>query len=267
MSTYAIGDIQGCYDDLQRLIEKIKFDPAQDQLWFAGDLVNRGPKSLETLRFIRSLDNAAICVLGNHDLHLLALAADHPKFSKKKTTLHKILDAPDAQELIDWLRHQKIMHSDKTLNFHMAHAGIYPLWKISTAKKRAKKLEKVLQGNDYQDFILEMYGNKPSLWRKDLSDIDKLRFTVNSFTRMRFIHSDGRLDFKHNGNIGSQPKKLIPWFAYKKRQQKRIVFGHWSSLSPIKNGKTYGIDSGCLWGGKLTALSLENPKQKTTIHC
>ena len=250
MSIYAIGDVQGCYISLLRLLDKINFDPEADTLWFAGDLVNRGPHSLQTLRFVKSLGKSAVTVLGNHDLHLIALANNHPLFARKKTNLQDILTAPDAQDLINWLRCQKIMHSE--LGYHLVHAGVYPFWSIEFAQKQARELEKTLASDNYTDFIMYMYGNKPSIWRENLDSIHKLRFTANSFTRMRFLSADGRLNFTKNGDVGST--RLRPWFDFK--PNRKIIFGHWSALSKIKQHNCYAIDTGCVWGKKLTAYKL-----------
>ena len=261
MSTYAIGDIQGCYDSLVKLLDKIKFNPNQDTLWFAGDLVNRGPKSLETIRFIKQLGDSAIVVLGNHDLHLLALSINHPKFNSKQSSLQDIINAPDSDEIIYWLRHQKIMHSDD--NIHMVHAGIYPHWSILQAQNNARKVESILQSDNYKELLLNIHGNYPDKWNDNITGYDELRFIINAFTRMRFIEDNGRLDFLEKGNIGEQDPGLIPWFEHPKNISKTtdtIIFGHWSQLEKIHNFNTIGTDTGCLWGKKLTAYQLNNQK-------
>ncbi|MCK5191102.1 MAG: symmetrical bis(5'-nucleosyl)-tetraphosphatase [Methylococcales bacterium] len=266
MSIYAIGDIQGCFDDLQRLLAKIDFNKKKDQLWFVGDLVNRGPKSLETLRFIKSLGDAAVCVLGNHDLHLLAVAYDSSPF-RAKDTLQPIFEAKDKDELLDWLRGRPLFHYND--DFCLLHAGLPPQWNFSTAKKMAAKVEKVLRGDNYLDFFKVMYGNEPDQWSEKLKTQEQLRFTVNCFTRMRFCDDKGRLDFEHNGKPGSQPKHLTPWFdlAHRKNADLKIIFGHWSALGYHQSNNCYAIDTGCLWGGQLTALKLGKKMHRISIDC
>ncbi len=266
MAIYAIGDIQGCYDDLQRLLTEIDFNPQNDQLWFVGDLVNRGPHSLETLRFIKSLGDAAIAVLGNHDLHLLAVAHKHVPL-REKDTLRPILQAKDSDELLYWLRHRPLLHYND--DFCMMHAGLPPQWDFAMAKKMAAKVESELRGNQYIKFLKGMYGNLPDRWSNKLKAQEQLRFTVNCLTRMRFCDASGRLDFKYSGKPGSQPKHLIPWFDLPNRRNShlKIIFGHWSALGYHQSNNCYAIDTGCLWGGQLTALNLDIHMQKTSIDC
>jgi bis(5'-nucleosyl)-tetraphosphatase (symmetrical) len=266
MSIYAIGDIQGCYDDLLRLLDTISFNENTDQLWFAGDLVNRGPKSLETLRFVKSLGTAAVTVLGNHDLHLLA-ASCAQKLSNKKDTLLPVLEAPDRDELIDWLRHLPLFHYND--DFCLLHAGLPPQWDFKQTQKMALIAEQALRGLNYQVFLKQMYGNKPNVWSSNLKGVEKLRFIINCFTRMRYCDVNGRLDFVHRGPLGSQPKHLMPWFEVPKRKNAdmRIIFGHWSTLGYYEGPNCYGIDTGCLWGGQLTALKLGEQVQRFGIDC
>ena len=269
MATYAIGDIQGCYDDLLRLLEKIRFDPRTDQLWFCGDIINRGPKSLETIRYIKSLGESAITVLGNHDLHFLAVAfvTDRPS---KHDTFNDILQADDRDELVDWLRCQKIFHHDPELNISMVHAGLPPHWTISDAVKHAKELENILCSDESTEFFRHMYGNQPSQWNDALKGWDRYRFITNVFTRMRFCNNEGRPDFKFKGDIGTQPEHLTPWFMHRNRLTKEdeIIFGHWSTLNNVKSEKVHAIDTGCLWGGQLTALKIEkNSRALISIDC
>jgi len=266
MAIYAIGDIQGCFDDLLRLLDYIDFNEHADQLWFAGDLVNRGPKSLETLRFVKSLGTAAVTVLGNHDLHLL-VASCEPKIANKKDSLLPILEAIDRDELIDWLRFRPLFHYNA--DFCIVHAGLPPQWDFKKTKKMAQLVEKALQAPDYQVFLKQLYGNKPNLWSSDLKGMDRLRFIVNCFTRMRYCEANGRLDFDNNGPVGSQPKTLMPWYDLPKRKNKdmRIIFGHWSSLGYYEGANCYAIDTGCLWGGQLTAIKLDSPVQRFSIDC
>lgn len=257
MTTYAIGDLQGCYDALQRLLDKLRFDPVQDQLWLAGDLVNRGPDSLASLRFVKSLGDNAVTVLGNHDLHLLAIAADHK--TTKDAGLKSILAASDTDELIDWLRRQPLLHYDPELDYALVHAGIYPAWTLQQALGYAEELHQVLASDNYLDFIHHMYGNKPKSWHDDLSDWDRLRFIVNSFTRMRYCESDGKLNLKDKGPIGSQRTGSLPWFdmPQRKTRKQRILFGHWSTVGRLNRQDVYALDTGCIWGGDLSALQLD----------
>lgn len=256
MAVYAIGDVQGCFDELQALLELIDFDPARDQLWFAGDLVNRGPKSLDTLRFVRSLD--AITVLGNHDLHLLASACI-PGQRKRKDTLQDIIDAPDAGDMLDWLRHRPLIHHDATLGYTLIHAGLPPQWDLETAIACAAEVEQVLRGNDYETYFAAMYGNQPDLWDPALTGWDRLRFITNCFTRLRYCDDSGRLALEEKGPPGSQPEHLKPWFENERRKSRdlKILFGHWSTLGAYEAPGLHALDTGCLWGGQLTAIRLD----------
>ena len=266
MSIYAIGDIQGCFDDLLRLLDTLSFNENTDQLWFAGDLVNRGPKSLETLRFVKSLGKSAITVLGNHDMHLLA-ASCLPKIANKKDTLSQVLEAPDRDELIHWLRHQPLFHYND--DFCLLHAGLPPQWDFKKTQKMALLAEQVLKGSDYQDFLKQMYGNKPNIWSASLKGVSRLRFIINCFTRMRYCDVNGRLDFANSGPLGSQPKELLPWFEVPKRKNAdmRVIFGHWSTLGYYEGQNCYAIDTGCLWGGQLTAIKLGEQVERFSIDC
>jgi len=266
MAIYAIGDIQGCFDELLRLLDAISFNEQSDQLWFAGDLVNRGPKSLETLRFVKALGDSAITVLGNHDLHLL-VASCAPKIANKKDSLLPILEAPDRDELIDWLRHRPLFHSND--DFCLVHAGLPPQWDFNKTQKMALLAEQALKSPDYQAFLKQLYGNKPNIWSSSLKGVEKLRFIINCFTRMRYCDVNGRLDFVQSGPLGSQPKSLVPWFAVPKRKNAdmRVIFGHWSTLGYYEGPNCYAIDTGCLWGGQLTALRLDEPVQRFSIDC
>lgn len=266
MAIYAIGDIQGCYDEFRRLLDFISFDPGQDQLWLAGDLVNRGPKSLETLRFVKGLGPAAVTVLGNHDLHLIATVVSLGK-SGKKDTLGDILRADDCEELIHWLRHQKLFHHNG--EFCMLHAGLPPQWDFATTERMARETEQAMQSPDHERFFRSMYGNKPSVWRDDLPKLDKLRFAINCFSRLRYCTADGVMDFGPKGAPGTQPEHLLPWFQVpgRKSRDMRIIFGHWSTLGYYEGDNCYGIDTGCLWGGQLTALELSDQPQRFAIDC
>ncbi len=268
MATYAIGDVQGCYTELQRLLDKIEFDPTNDTLWFVGDLVNRGPHSLEVLRFVKGLGSTAITVLGNHDLHLLAISQGNPKHKDKAHTLDAILAADDREELIDWLRRCPLMYHDAKLNFSMLHGGLPPQWDLSTALALAQELHDVLAGSGFYDFCQQMYGNKPCYWSADLQDMDRLRFITNCLTRLRYCNKKGVLALKEKGAPGSQEKGYLPWFEHLHRasRNERIVFGHWSTLGYHASDNVWSIDTGCLWGGSLTALKLRKKKRPKPIH-
>lgn len=257
MATYAIGDIQGCYDELQHLLQVIRFDPAQDKLWFVGDLVNRGPGSLQVLRLVKSLGDSAITVLGNHDLHLLAVHAGIGKLHKSDT-LDEILAAPDRGELMDWLRAQRLAYHQ---NGHLlVHAGVLPQWTAAQAVALAQEVEQVLRGEDYADFIAHMYGNQPQHWSSDLDGHDRLRVIVNAFTRLRVCTPQGEMEFKFKGEVNKIPAGYLPWFEAPQRQSldTTIVFGHWSALGLKVKKHLIALDTGCLWGGPLTALRLED---------
>ncbi|MGZ8225436.1 MAG: symmetrical bis(5'-nucleosyl)-tetraphosphatase [Methylococcaceae bacterium] len=266
MSIYAIGDIQGCYDELLKLLDVISFNENTDQLWFAGDLVNRGPNSLETLRFVKSLGEAAVTVLGNHDMHLLAASCTQ-KIADKKNDLNQVLEAPDCEELINWLRHRPLFHYND--DFCMVHAGLPPQWDFKKTRQMAQLAEKTLRGPDYQGFLRQMYGNKPNIWSSDLKGMSRLRFIINCFTRMRYCDANGRLDFANSGPLGSQPKNLLPWFDVPNRKNADmcVIFGHWSALGYYEGPNCYAIDTGCLWGGQLTALKLGKPAQRFSLDC
>lgn len=258
MAVYAIGDVQGCLDELQLLLEKINYRPKKDQLWFAGDLVNRGPKSLETLRFIKSLPNTKI-VLGNHDLSLLAMAYTK-KSPSSNDTIDDILSAPDRDELLDWLRHQKLFHRSKKWGYCMVHAGIHPRWSVKKARLYAKEVEAEIRGPNCKAFLKNMYGNQPDQWDKSLTGYDRLRLITNILTRMRYCTAEGQLNLKLKANPGKQTKgKYMPWFDVIKRKSRddKIIFGHWSTLGLVQRKNIYAIDTGCLWGGKLTALRID----------
>lgn len=266
MAVYAIGDIQGCYDELLRLLDVIEFNESDDQLWFAGDLVNRGPKSLETLRFVKSLGSAAVSVLGNHDLHLLATALRERR-PGKKDSLTSILEAPDRDELLHWLRHRPLFHHNDA--YCLVHAGLPPQWSFAMSHKMARMVENLLQGPDYRSFFKSMYGDRPAQWSEQLNSFEQARFAVNCFTRMRYCDADGKLDFSHKGPLGSQPEHLLPWFAVpgRKSTDKKIVFGHWSTLGYYEGYNCYAIDTGCLWGGELTALQLGQNVTRYSVDC
>jgi len=262
MSVYAIGDVQGCYQELQELLYKINFDDKNDQLWFTGDLVNRGPDSLSVLRLVKGL--GAITVLGNHDLHLLALAAGASR-QKQGDTLNDVLNADDRDELFEWLRHMPLLHSDDRSGFTLIHAGLPPQWDLQQATELAREAEAALQADTANDLFTRMYGNQPDTWDEKLKGWDRLRFIVNACTRTRFCTSDGQMDFKTKGPPGTEPESMQPWFSVplRKTRRDRIIFGHWASLHSgnIRDFELYNIyplDTGCVWGGRLTAMRLDD---------
>ena len=266
MSTYAIGDIQGCYSELHNLLNEINFDEKNDRLWFVGDLVNRGRQSLKTLRFVKSLGVSAEVVLGNHDLHLLATSKKIRPLSKKDT-IEEILTADDAEELINWIKTRPLFFSDADLGFTMVHAGIPPQWTLKDAKNLAVECELILQSKKIDDFLNQIYGDKPNIWSESLEGYARQRFIINCFTRIRFCKSNGVLDLDAKVAPGKQERSLIPWYALPNRRTlgDKIIFGHWSTvhLGNEKNFKQYNvypIDTGCLWGGRLTAMRLEDEK-------
>ena len=264
MTTYAIGDLQGCFRELEHLLETLNFDPNTDRLWLAGDLVNRGPESLEVLRFAASLGDRVRCVLGNHDLHLLAVAYAGARL-KRSDTLQPILDAPDRDALLDWLRHQPLCHYDAGLGYVMTHAGIPPIWTLEAALGYAREVEQVLQGPDCTGYFEQMYGNKPAKWSDDLKGYDRLRAITNYFTRMRFCTPKGKLDFDTKEGLDQCPEGFAPWFRYPRKVQAQIIFGHWAALEGQVDAEgVHGLDTGCIWGGSLTALNLSNG-EKTQV--
>ncbi|MBK1645581.1 bis(5'-nucleosyl)-tetraphosphatase (symmetrical) [Thiocapsa imhoffii] len=267
MSIFAVGDLQGCYRELLRLLDRIAFDPARDHLWCVGDLVNRGPESLAVLRFVHGLGEQAITVLGNHDLHLLALAQGNQRHARQ-SNLDEILRAPDRDELLHWLRHRPLLHHDAHLGFTMIHAGLPPQWSLTEARQYARELELVLRGPGYRDFLLQMYGNKPKRWTPALTGIERLRFITNALTRLRFCEPDGALALSEKGEPGSQAAGRRPWFRMPNRRTRdeRIIFGHWSTIGYLAEHNVWGLDSGCLWGGALTAIRLDDPDAITPIQ-
>jgi len=268
MTTYAIGDIQGCFFALEKLLEKIHFDPTQDVVWFTGDLVNRGPQSLETLRFIKNLGKQQRTVLGNHDLHLLAIAHGYHT-GWRDDTLTPILKAPDRDELLDWLAHQPLIYHDAELDFVMVHAGVAPAWDLATALQLAREVETILQGNQRNTLLQHLYGNEPTQWNENLTGWDRIRCIINYFTRVRFCHADGSLELNTKEQLSKAPANLIPWFKLPKRQTKtvKIIFGHWAALGGVTDTpNTFALDTGCVWGNCLTAMCLEN-QQRVQIAC
>jgi bis(5'-nucleosyl)-tetraphosphatase (symmetrical) len=269
MAVYAIGDIQGCYDPFRHLLDKLSFDPGKDRLWLTGDLVNRGPKSLKTLRFVRRLGDAAITVLGNHDLHLIAVANRIGRSREQDGSLAKLLRADDCGELVDWLRARPLAHFSNNLNTLMVHAGLHPKWTVKKTLARAAEVEAVLRSSDYLDFLPKLYGNSPSRWSGKLTGSKRLRFIVNCLTRIRMIDEDGRLDYSHNGAPDKARKGLLPWFdaADARWRGTRVVFGHWSALGLIVKPDLIGIDTGCVWNRELTAVRLNDRPKVVQTRC
>ena len=265
MATYAIGDVQGCFEELQRLLVAIGFDPAADRLWFVGDLVNRGPQSLETLRYVKSLGERAVTVLGNHDLHLLTVAAGFAK-ERNDDTIEPILKAPDAAELLAWLRARPLLHRDG--EFLLVHAGLLPGWTAATAATLAAEVERKLRGAGYADFLSKLYGGKPDRWTDDLRGADRLRAIVNAMTRMRFCSAQGVMEFATKGESTKAPHGYLPWFdvAGREAADVTIVCGHWSALGVKLAPNLIALDSGCVWGGKLSAIRLED-RRLFQVHC
>lgn len=256
MAQYVIGDIQGCLTEFQQLLNKLNFNPGTDTIWLTGDLVNRGPQSLATLRLVKQHDSCMQTILGNHDLHLLALHYGHGKL-KRGDTISDILNAPDRTNLIDWLRQQPLYREEE--DYVLVHAGIWPEWNCKQAQRLAVEVETVLQNNP-QEFFARMYGNKPVRWNNNLNGDERLRFITNSFTRMRALTVDGAMDFDYKGMLGDMPSQLIPWFKAPARQNtdRTILFGHWSALGLYHQDNVVCVDTGALWGGSLTAYNLKN---------
>ena len=257
MATYAIGDIQGCFDAFSRLLDRCAFDSARDCLWLVGDLVNRGPRSLETLRFVRDLGEAAVTVLGNHDLSLLMAAEGFGKRSKGDT-FDDVLDAPDSDDLLSWLRRQPLCHVEN--GFCLVHAGLLPQWSAPQARQLAREVESALAGDDWHDFLAHLWGNEPAAWRDDLVGWPRLRVIVNAMTRMRFCTPGGVMDMHVKGEVEKAPAGCVPWFDAPGRRSAEVtlVTGHWSALGLKITPNLLALDSGCLWGGPLTAVRLED---------
>lgn len=259
MATYAVGDIQGCFLSLRRLLDEIRFDRRRDTLWCVGDLVNRGAESLATLRFVRDLGERAVCVLGNHDLHLLAIVlGGHPP--RPGDTLADVLEAPDCLELADWLRRLPMLVRDRGVV--MTHAGIPHIWSTDTAARLAREVEQALRGADHAAWLRGMYGDGEDRWDEGLSGIPRLRAITNYLTRMRFVDPAGRLDFDAKGTLAEAPPGFSPWFSHPTRVRERLVFGHWAALDGETGaGNLIGLDTGCVWGRRLAAMRLEDGRR------
>ncbi|QCU89665.1 symmetrical bis(5'-nucleosyl)-tetraphosphatase [Thiomicrorhabdus sediminis] len=274
MTTYVIGDLQGCYQPLKKLLKQVDYQPGQDYLWFVGDIVNRGPESLQCLRFVKQAceNQQASMVLGNHDFHLLAAYAGLDKFVSKSDTLSEILQADDVDELMDWLRLQPLMVKHPLYHAVMVHAGIPPQWSIEEALNYAAEVEQHLAANDWQEFLCQhMFGSEPKKWHDGLQGWDRLRYIVNAFARMRYCDASGKLEFKRKmapEASNDSNEKYQPWFVFDNRRNKdyEIFFGHWSTLGAVDAYQVHATDTGCLWGGKLTAYALEE-KRRYTVDC
>ena len=267
MATYAVGDVQGCCDELETLLDELRFDAGRDRLWFVGDLVNRGPRSLDVLRVVRSLGDAAVVVLGNHDLHLLAIARGATHLRPADRTLQPILDAPDRESLCDWLQSRPLLHHDAALGVTMIHAGLPPQWDIALARRCAAELEAALRGDHSARLFAAMYGNQPDRWDDGLQGEDRLRFITNAFTRLRVCDGSGRMLLKYKGPPGKMPPQAMPWFRVPGRRSAgaRIVCGHWSALGYHDGDGVLALDTGCVWGGSLTARRLDQPAPPVAI--
>ena len=266
MATFAIGDVQGCDAQLGALLAAIDFSVDRDHLWFVGDLVNRGPESLAALRRIRSMGDAATVVLGNHDLHLLAVAFGVARL-RGGDTLQDILTAPDRDALLEWLIHRPLLHEDAKLNLSMLHAGLPPQWDMATARACAREVESALRRNP-REVVEQMYGDEPGFWDDALDGPERLRYVVNCFTRLRYVDAHGRLALRAKGSPGkAAAKSLVPWFEAPDARWHgaRVVFGHWSTLGYLRNAHVISLDTGCVWGGSLTALRLDTPGE-APIH-
>ncbi|MEO8444728.1 MAG: symmetrical bis(5'-nucleosyl)-tetraphosphatase [Gammaproteobacteria bacterium] len=266
MAIYAIGDVQGCCDELEQLLASLRFDRDRDELWFVGDLVNRGPRSLDTLRLVRSFGSQATVVLGNHDIHLIALAFGNRSRAAGRE-LADVLEAPDGPELVDWLRHRPLAHYRPELNTLMVHAGVPPQWDPLLTVKLAREVEQALRGPHCAEYIRDLYGEEPARWDPALRGQERLRFITNCLTRIRYCAADGTLDLRDNGPPGSQAEGLYPWFEVTGRQAStvRIVFGHWASLGLLRRENLLGIDTGCVWGRQLTAVRLDGPTRTVSV--
>ena len=264
MATFAIGDIHGSRDQLERLLARLHADYTVDALWFVGDLVNRGPDSAGVIRCIKALGGRAITVMGNHDLALLGILQRKDPKAHADASLHALLDASDAPELFEWLRHRPLIHTDAALGWTMVHAGLAPEWTQIEAAERAHELEIALRAPDYANFLRDLFGNKPNRWADATAPVERLRYIANALTRIRFVDATGRLKMKYKKTIADAPDDHIPWFAHPMRRnhEQRIVFGHWSALDGVAwpEHNVWGIDTGAAWNGPLTAMRLDTPE-------
>jgi len=267
VAVYAIGDVQGCAAELDALLEKLEFDPRRDRAWFVGDLVNRGPASLAVLRRVEALGEAAIVVLGNHDLHLLAVARAGAPLKSSDSSLEEILEAPDRERLLDWLQGRPMLHHDRALGVTLVHAGLAPQWDLPTAIACARELETALRRQHGDAFFRHMYGSEPDRWREDLDGPARLRFIVNCLTRLRICDAQGRIALGFKGRLEEIPPGLMPWFRVPGRRSagQRIVCGHWSAIGYLDDHDVLSIDTGCVWGGTLTAQRLDQPSAPVQV--
>jgi bis(5'-nucleosyl)-tetraphosphatase (symmetrical) len=266
MRVFAIGDIQGCAAAFDLLLRKLEFRPSRDRLWLVGDLVNRGPDSLGVLRRVMGLGRAVTCVLGNHDLHLLATVAGRRELSPADT-FHDVLEAPDLDAIVDWLRGRPLMYYDPHAKRVLVHAGIPPPWTVAQARTEARSVETLLRGRRWRHALKEMYGGEPSAWSPKLRGADRRRYTINALTRMRYCDRRGRLDLSYSGAPGTQPKGLVPWFDVAERRAAwvNIVFGHWAALGLLRRSDVTALDTGCVWGNHLTAVRLDRPGRPVQV--
>jgi bis(5'-nucleosyl)-tetraphosphatase (symmetrical) len=257
MATYAIGDLQGCFEPLERLLAHIAFDRTRDRLWFVGDLVNRGPDSLACLRFVHGLGERAVSVLGNHDIHLLCIAEGVER-ARPRDTLDAVLEAPDRAALLEWLRHRPLFHVEQ--GFALVHAGLAPEWTVAQAAGLAAEVEAQLRAPDYRDFLARLYGDEPARWSAGLSGMDRFRAVVNAMTRLRMCRPDGSMALGFKGEPGEASAGLVAWFDMPGRASRdhAIVCGHWSALGVCLRPELLSLDSGCVWGRALTAVRLED---------
>jgi bis(5'-nucleosyl)-tetraphosphatase (symmetrical) len=268
VSRIAIGDVQGCHAELLKLIPRTGYSADRDRLWFTGDLVNRGPGSLETLRYVRSLGDNAITVLGNHDLHLLALAFGDPRKLKSGDTIQGVLDAPDRDALLEWLLRRPLAHFDAASGDLLVHAGVIPQWSVERTLALAREIETALRA-DPRELFANMYGDQPDTWRESLQGMDRLRFAINVLTRLRICTAEGQVDLKMKGPADEIRAPYRPWFAHDNRRTRstRVIFGHWSALGLVQQHNVIGLDTGCVWGGALTAINLDAGGKPVSLAC
>ena len=268
MAVWAIGDVQGCFDELSRLIDTLDYDPLRDTLWFCGDLVNRGGQSLQVLRLVRSLNERTVVTLGNHDLSLLAVSVrSEQDQAKVNAELREVLFAPDRGELLDWLRRRPLLHTDRALGYMLVHAGLSPSWDVAEAERIAREIETRLRADDYRRLLKQMFGNKPDAWSTKLRGIERLRAGINVFTRLRYCDVRGRIAFGEKGMPGTQRPGLYPWFEVpgQAKRDLRIICGHWSTLGRFVGLGVHAIDTGCVWGGALTAMRLDTEEPEFVV--
>ncbi len=268
MAHYAIGDLQGCHAEFMALLERLRFDATRDRLWLTGDLVNRGPSSLAVLREVRALGSCVTVVLGNHDLHLLAMAWAPATVRRREPELQAVLAAPDADELLAWLASRPLLHRDPALPWTLIHAGLPPQWSLGVAEECARKVEQALR-RDPAALLTAMYGDQPDRWSPGLAGIDRLRFALNCLTRLRFVDGDGRLLLSLKGPVASAPAAAIPWFRHPARATRgdAILFGHWSALGYLSEPGIRCLDAGCVWGGALCAVRLDRDEEPLMLRC